>query len=87
MQKSRTQFGRILEERKIKLHEAAELIGISINSVKQLCYLTPDIKVVKVETLLKICIGLNIKAVDLFPDDEKSLALRLSRKSRKKKGD
>lgn len=84
MRNEKTILGKILEERKITLEKASELTGLTYGNVIKLTYDTFDFKAIKVDTLLKLCIGLNIKAIDLYPEEDKPMILRLSRKSRKK---
>lgn len=83
--RNETTLGKILKEKKLTVNETVELTGIPLGSVIQLIYNQNDYTQIKVDTLIKLCIGLNIKAIDLFPnEEEKARVLRLSRKSRKK---
>ena len=85
MRNEKTQLGKILEEKKITLERATELTGLTYGNIIRLSYKQFDFKEIKVDTMIKLCIGLNIKAIDLFPnEEEKARVLRLSRKSRKK---
>lgn len=85
MRKEKTQLGKILEERKITLQKASDLTGIPFGSIIVLAYTQKDFKEIKVDTLVKLCVGLNIKAIDLFTNDnDKERVMRLSRKSRRK---
>lgn len=85
MKQAMNKLGEILKERKITIEKAAELTGISQGGMIHLVYHQDNLKEVKLDTMLKLCIGLNVKVVDLFPEEEKDTILRLSRKSRKKK--
>lgn len=85
MRNQKTELGKILEDRKITLQRASELTTIPFGTIIQLSYQQKDFKEIKVDTLLKLCIGLNIKAIDLFPnEEEKAKIMRLSRRTRKK---
>lgn len=84
MRNEKTIVGKLLEEKKITLPKAAELTGITYGTIIHLAYKQFDLKEIKVDTLIRLCVGLNVKAVDLFPENEQELIKRLSRKSRKK---
>lgn len=84
MQTAKTELGRILESKKITLQRASELTDIPFGTMIKLSYNTNDFKEIKVDTLIKLCIGLNIKAIDLFTNESDKVKIkRLSRKSRK----
>lgn len=75
---------KILTEKGLSVAKASELVGIPNITMTNLVYVQDDLKQIKVDTLIKLCIGLNVKAIDLFPEEEKEKVLRLSRRSRKK---
>lgn len=75
---------KILNEKGLSVAKASELVGIPNITMTNLVYVQDDLKQIKVDTLIKLCIGLNVKAIDLFPEEDKEKILRLSRKSRKK---
>lgn len=84
MRNEKTIVGKLIAQKKITLPKAAELTGITYATIIHLAYKQFDLKEIKVDTLLRLCVGLNVKAIDLFPEEEKDLVKRLSRKSRKK---
>ena len=75
----------ILNERNLTLKKASELTGVSMNTIVALVYKEINFMDMKVDTLVKLCIGLNVKAVDLFDGEDKEKVVRLTRKGRKKK--
>lgn len=75
---------KILNEKGLSVAKASELVGIPNITMTNLVYVQDDLKQIKVDTLIKLCIGLNVKAIDLFPEEDKEKILRLSRRSRKK---
>ena len=75
----------ILNERNLTLKKASELTGLTMNTIVALTYREINFMDMKVDTLVKLCIGLNVKAVDLFDGEDKEKVVRLTRKGRKKK--
>ena len=75
----------ILDQRNLTLKKASELTGLPMTTIIALSYRGQDYMEIKVDTLVKLCIGLNIKAVDLFDGEQREKVLRLTRKGRNKK--
>lgn len=75
----------ILEQRNLTLKKASEITGLPMTTIVALSYRGQDFMEIKVDTLVKLCIGLNIKAVDLFQGEQKEKVMRLTRKGRTKK--
>ena len=75
----------ILAERNLTLKKASEITGVNMDNLVRLVYKEADFMTIKLDTLVKLCIGLNIKAVDLFEGEQKEKVMRLTRKGRAKK--
>lgn len=71
----------IRKARKISQTDLADKLGVVQSAINHWESGVVDLAQARFDTILKICVALNCKAVDLFQDDYAKKCKRLSRKT------
>jgi len=71
----------IRKARGLNQYELADKIGVVQSAINHWESGVVDLALARFDTILKICVALNCKAVDLFQDDYAKKCKRLSRKT------
>ena len=71
----------IRKARKISQTDLADKLGVVQSAINHWESGVVDLALARFDTILKICVALNCKAVDLFQDDYAKKCKRLSRKT------
>ena len=74
----------IREARNIRQDKLAEMTGIGQSTISSWEHGERELSIAQFDTIVKLCVALNCKAVDLFQGEYAEKCKRLSRKSRKK---